>query len=197
MNNPVVTLTAEDSVKIHTNTFSSSPHLCVLIDEHEGVGDVVVTKVDHTTPNPALDAALCVVKNLLRFEKGWESREVGVRETRQSSQAWSQYPSSVIPLERGLLTEHFGDAPTRLGTTKSIMAALVEKQPKFQRPNFKNRHMATYHSIPAYLPIYRRNRLRWRVYRKIHHHGDNIQSLRCSYKLVYFAVPRTKDICRI
>lgn len=42
-------------------------HLGVLVDEHEGVRNVVVAEVNDAAPHPALHATLCVVKNLLLF----------------------------------------------------------------------------------------------------------------------------------
>lgn len=42
-------------------------HLRVLVDEHKGVGHVMVAKMDDAAPHPALHAALCVVQDLLQF----------------------------------------------------------------------------------------------------------------------------------
>lgn len=45
---------------------AENTHLSVLIDEHEGVGYVVITQMDHAATHPALHATLGVIQDLLQ-----------------------------------------------------------------------------------------------------------------------------------
>lgn len=60
--------TVANTRRVDANAYSSRDlaHLGVLVDKHEGVGHVVVTKVDHAASHPALHSALRVVQDLLQ-----------------------------------------------------------------------------------------------------------------------------------